>query len=252
MYFYKLRRCVRPTALTLILALAACGTTPPPPAPAVAEPVAVPEPPPPPRILTLVTVPDPARFPVIDEAHPAKFFGSVGRLVASADANAKTAEFTAAARHLNLRLGADVTASLEQALQRDGWLIHRIDVPRDRPDALLADPTAYVGDGEAVLDVAIGSAGYQATTISDPYGPCVTVLARLSSPAAPAVALYTEQISYGSCAFPGYAALPAPPGYRYDSYEDLALHDAAAVEGLRRAAATLAQRIAPEVSRALP
>jgi len=247
------RRCFPPAALTLILALAACGTTPAP-APVVPEPVVAPEPlpPPPPRILTLLTVPDPARFPVIDEAHPAKFFGSVGRLVASADANAKTAEFTAAARRLNLHLGTDVTAALEQALQRDGWIIHRIEIPRDRPDALLADPAAYLGDGEAVLDVAIGSAGYQATTISDPYGPCVTVLARLSSPAVPSAALYTEQISYGSCAFPGYAALPAPPGYRYDSYDDLALHDAAAVEGLRHAAGTVAQRIASEVSRALP
>jgi hypothetical protein len=245
-------RGVRPLAFALILALAACGTTPPP-APAVPEPAAAPEPPPPPpRILTLIAVPDPARFPVIDEAHPAKFFGSVGRLVASADANAKTAEFTGAAQGLKLHLGADVTAALEQALQRGGWVIHRIDVPRDRPDALLADPLAYVGEGEAVLDVAIGSAGYEATTIADPYGPCVTVLARLSSAAAPSAALYTEQISYGSCAFPGYAALPAPPGYRYDSYDDLAGHAAAAVEGLRRAAGTLARRIAPQVNRALP
>jgi len=253
----------------LIFALTSCGTLPAgaPPAelaeaPALPEPAPPPpEPPPPepapPRVLTLLTVADPLRYPVVDEGHPAKYFGSVGRLVASADANSKTSDFTEAARRLDLRLGAELTAALERTLQRDGWIVRRVELTRDRPDALLADPAAYAGDGEAVLDVAIGSAGYSATTIDDPYGPCVTVLARLSAASrartvTPAQPLYTEQISAGSCAFPGYAALPGPAAFRYDSYDALAAHAAAAVDGLRRAAGAVALRIGPEVARSLP
>jgi hypothetical protein len=246
----------RAGALALICALTACGSpaTPEPVvAPPVPEPAILPEPPPPPpRVLTVLVVPEPLRLPVVDEAHPAKYFGSVGRLLASADANAKTAEFTAATHHLGLHLGADITVTLEQALQRDGWVLHQVDVPRDRPDALLADPAAYAGPGEAVLDVAIGSAGYMAAGISDPYGPCVTAQARLSTATEPAVTLYTEQISYGACAFPGYAALPAVPGYRYDSYDQLAIQAGTAADGLRHGAAAIAQRVAPQVVRALP
>jgi hypothetical protein len=240
-------------ALVLACALAACGSEPPvvQPAPELVAPPE-PPPPPPPRVLTLVVVPDPQRFPVIDEAHPAKYFGSVGRLFATADANAKTDDFTGWAHRLDAHLGADLTAVLEQGLQRQGWVVRRADVPRDRPDALLADPTEAAGPGEAVLDVVLASAGYMAAGISDPYGPCVTAQARLTSAAEQPATLYTEQISYGACAFPGYAALPAAPGYRYDSYDDLAAHAGGALEGLRRGTAAIAQRIAPQVVRALP
>jgi hypothetical protein len=242
-------------ALVLACAVAGCGSEPPAVQPAP-EPVAIvapePPPPPPPRILTLVVVSDPQRFPVVDEAHPAKYFGSVGRLFATADADAKTDDFTAWAHRLDLHLGADLTAALDQGLQRQGWIVRRADVARDRPDALLADPTDHAGPGEAVLDVALVSAGYMAAGISDPYGPCVTTQARLSTATEPPATLYTEQISYGACAFPGYAALPAGPGYRYDSYDDLAAHAGAAADGLRRGTAAIAQRIAPQVVRALP
>lgn len=256
MHVCRRRAGLRPVLTALIFALTSCETPPAEaPAPEAAAAPALPAPmpePPPPRVLTLLTVPDPLRYPVVDEGHPAKYFGSVGRLLASADANSKTADFTAAARRLDLHLGTELTTALERALQRDGWVIRRVELVRDRPDAPLADPAAYAGDGEAVLDVAIGSAGYSAVTIDDPYGPCVTVLARLSTTSRPAQPLYTEQISAGSCAFPGYAALPGPPGFRYDSYDTLAAHAAAAVDGLRRAAATVALRIGPEVARSLP
>ena len=252
MHVHQRRAGLGPALTALIFALTSCGTPPAetPPAEIPAAP-ALPEPPPP-RVLTLLTVPDPRRYPVVDEGHPAKYFGSVGRLLASADANSKTAEFTDAARRLDLHLGAELTTVLERALQREGWVVRRVEPVRDRPDGLVADPAAYAGDGEAVLDVAIGSAGYSAATIDDPYGPCITVLARLSTASRPAQPLYTEQISAGSCAFPGYAALPGPAGFRYDSYDALAAHTAAAVDGLRRAAGAVALRIGPEVARSLP
>jgi hypothetical protein len=106
-------------------------------------------------------------------------FGPLGAL---ADANiqeGRAADYLGALQGRGYSPPAVLTQDITAELQKDGFAVTSLSVPRPTPAFLAHYPAAAEGHGDAYLDVAIVNYGYLAGAITAPYHPLVGLQYRL-------------------------------------------------------------------------
>lgn len=173
-----------------------------------------------------------SEYRVVNAGHPGNYFGLIGGLIALADAQIKTSEFSAAA----IKAGLDVTPEFRRLIiagvDKRGYKAKVIAAERrqgggfvDRYDALDSECDAYVD--------AIVFAGYIAPSPTADYFPSVGANVRVVKRRTGEI-VYRDAIAYGySSGATNIVQITADPQYRFKDFAALMANVPLAVQGLK-------------------
>jgi hypothetical protein len=186
-------------------------------------------------------------YAVINVGHVGNAFGLIGALVATADIQGKTTEFTAAMKSRGFDLAKEYRDAMRQALESRGYVVKVI--PVDRPRGFFLDyydgldPTV-----DAYFDSNIGGAYLCASATSD-YLPSVRSNTRVVKRRTREV-VYQEIVSYGYESRIGAPVMIASGAeFRYADHAALMANADRALVGLRNGIPLLVDRTVRDLSR---
>ena len=165
---------------------------------------------------------------------------SSGAIVASADIQGKTADFTKAMQTRGLDAAAEYRDALRKGLEARGFVVKIIAV--ERPRGLFLDQYDTLDPSvDAYLDSNIGAAYLCASATSD-YLPAVRANTRMVKRATREI-VYREIVAYGYELKAGQpVSIASADSYRYKDHADLMAHPDQALDGLRIGIAAVADR----------
>jgi hypothetical protein len=183
--------------------------------------------------------------------HPGMGFGLVGGLIAAADIQSKTNDFTAKMKELNYDPREEITGALAKELSACGYEVTVMDVARPKPaildsyddiDAkLVAKPDAYV-------DLVLNWSGYFTASPTADYIPTVRALVRVVKRQSKEIA-YQELINYGYEMRRSQAInLTANGGYSFHDFKALMAEPARALEGMRLGIPLIAHQVSRDIA----
>lgn len=190
-------------------------------------------------------------YAVQNLGHPGTSFGLIGALVAVADMQSKSTEFTVAAKDTKFDAVGEFTLALEKQLTAAGYNVRRIDVKREKQDFL--DSYSSLDPGvDAYFDPVMLYVGYTSASAATPYLPSVRVRGRMVKRGGAEI-LYSELVIYGY-QFTGIEAvnLPADSKYQFPNFSDLKANVPLAAEGVRVGLPLVADRFGTDLKRAAP
>jgi len=163
--------------------------------------------------------------------HVGLSFGLIGGLIAMADMNGKTSEFTKAAKASGLALASEYQTELVREVEKAGYVVKILQIQRPKSAFL----SAYDGLDD-LCDVYLDStiyAGYMSASGITDYVPAVRAAIRVVKRSTKDV-LYQEYVAYGY-EFRGAQAISisSDPKYRFKDHPTLMANMPLAVEGLR-------------------
>ncbi len=195
----------------------------------------------------LLEPPQIVEYPVVNLGHPGMGFGLIGGLVAAADIQSKTDEFTKKLKSRNFDLRGECRKALEAELNQAGYKITVISVQRDKPGFV----QAYEGinaTADAYLDV-VCSTGYLAAGPTTPYVPTVMLNARMIKRSTQEI-IYQEIVSYGyENRFLQSVNITADVQYNFSSFDSLTQNDERALEGIRKGIPIVVKRLVRDIAR---
>jgi len=199
------------------------------------------------KTIAVLPVPVPKEHFVNILHHPGLNFGLIGGLVAAAELQSKTDQFTAAVKqNKDFNLAQDFVKSLQSDTTGLTFQLASVDLPADRTD-FLSDYSGVKVEADAYLDIVVRSAGYTAQYPSTPYIPSIYAPVRLVDAKTKEV-LYSTLIQYGD-ANPILEVSHIQPAdsFRYSNFESLINNQAQAASGLKEGAEKIGQRIVSEL-----
>ena len=186
-------------------------------------------------------------YSVINVGHVGNAFGLIGALVASADIQGKTNEFTAAMKSRGFDLAKEYRDALRKALESRGYVAKIIPVDRPRGYFLdlydTLDPTV-----DAYVDTNVG-ASYLAASATADYLPSVRSNTRVVKRRTREV-VYQEILNYGYESRYGQPVMIASDAeFRYKDHATLMANADRALVGLRNGIPLLVDRTMRDLSR---
>ncbi|MDY0884512.1 hypothetical protein ACFPL7_04170 [Dongia soli] len=147
----------------------------------------------------------------------------------------------------HLTLGADLSSALQADLQKLGYTVTVVSLAAARPGELSTDYSSLKGQADAVLDLAIPSAGYAYRTWN-PYEPAVMVRAQLTDLKTQRV-LYSDIYSYARRHNGGDTLLQPSSGYEFRSKDAVFKDPQRAANGIRSSVQPIAAQISTALKR---
>jgi hypothetical protein len=198
--------------------------------------------------IALVPAREPDSLSVENRGGPAAFFALPGYLIQRNAQQKMSADLTAAARNLSLKLGEEMTAALRGELVAKGYEVVLVaDVPRPKDDPNGVDYGRLKTDADGVLTVDIFGTGLYSGQFSTDYLPRLNVTVYILSRNGQED-IFSHSVYYGADA--GEAAedqIPSDPKYTYSSFEVAMQRHASIVEsyraGIKGIAALMAQQL---------
>ena len=133
--------------------------------------------------ISIVRVPEPANYAVVNLGHPGMAFGLIGGLVADADENSKEGRLTAAFKENGVAVGNELTNQLVAKLSSAGYRVDVIEGSWTVTDGFQElDYGTIHSDADAVLVVKPTISGFVTTSPIADYEPTFKVLATLMGP----------------------------------------------------------------------
>ena len=207
--------------------------------------------------LTIIAVPpaaQPGSLTALNLADLLYEFGAVGRIAATSVETVSGNELTEATRREGgIDLGAELTASIAKALEKQGYRIASPATAPSRPipNKAFPDYAGFRARADAVLDIIITDAGYRGTLVL-PYRPFVRVSVHLVVPDGQRT-LYSEQLAYDSDTVTGRTAGRSvghpDAGCTFQTKDDLMKAVPHAIECLRTGVELTARTIAIDLQR---
>lgn len=176
------------------------------------------------RTVALVRVAEPPAYVANDFGNPGLMFGALGGAVAGASSANAGKSVDQLAGEAGFKAGEQLTEKLRTGLEANGYQVRVVDAQRPKPGKLLETVDAVpAGDADAVLDVAIESAGYatEHPMFSPHWRPAAQVQVALVDRRT-GEALYSEKFMYGyhNPLLSG-TDLDAPPSYQFKDKDAL-------------------------------
>lgn len=199
------------------------------------------------KTIAVLPIPTPKENFVDIIHHPALSFGLVGGLVAAAEFQSKTDQFTAVVKqNKDFNLAQDFVKTLQAETGSFAFQLASVDIPGDRTD-FLSDYSGIKSDADAYLDIVVRTAGYTAQSHSTPYIPNLHVPVRLIDAKTKQV-LYSTLILYGDAnRFLDATHIQPAESFRFTNFETLIKGQEQAAIGLKEGATKISQRIVSEL-----
>lgn len=199
------------------------------------------------KTIAVLPVPLPKEHFVNILHHPGLSFGLVGGLIAAAELQSKTDQFTAAVKQdKDFNLAQDFVKALQSGTTGISFQLASADTPADRTD-FLSDYSGVKTDADAYLDIVVRSAGYTAQYPSTPYIPSIYAPVRLVDAKTKQV-LYSALLQYGDAnPILDVSHIQPAESFRYTNFEALMNNQMQAASGLRAGAEKISQRIVSEL-----
>jgi len=200
------------------------------------------------RKIAIVSVNSPEEYSVAMVNHPGNSFGLIGALVAAADVNSMSTEFTRLQGETRNQIGPDLENAITKALSEEGTF----EVVQVAPGSMGKPRTAFLNDYppaecDAYLDVVIQQAGYLAQFASTPYLPTLSVPVRLVDAKSKTV-LYTTTFFMTDGDVPsGGKQLVPDSRYGFKNFDELKAALGRSDEGLKKGVSKLAQHVAADL-----
>lgn len=188
-----------------------------------------------------------AEYPVVNVGHIGNSLGLIGAVVASADRELKTKEFTAAAQARGLDAAKQYEGALKAGLEKLGYRV--VLIPVERPRGLFLDSYDTLDPGvDVYVDTNVGAA-YLAASGSADYLPNVGANTRVVKRVSKDI-VYREIVNYGYESRAGAAvSVASDPRYRYKDFPTLMANVDDAVEALKIGVAKVAERTLLDLAR---
>lgn len=195
----------------------------------------------------LLDPPTITEYPVVNMGHPGLGFGLIGGLVAAADIQAKTDEFTKKIKSRNFDLREECRKLLGTELSQAGYKTTVVTVQREKPGFWQTYET-IPAKADAYLDV-VCSAGYLSAGPASPYVPTLMLNARMVKRSTSEI-IYQEIVSYGyENRFLQAVNISADTQYYFSNFESLTQNDARALEGIRKGLPLVVKRLVQDIRR---
>jgi hypothetical protein len=180
--------------------------------------------------------------------HPGMSFGLIGGIIAAADMQSKSSEFTAKLKEREFDFAARLTDAIEAELLRQNFKVTRVNVTREKPE-LLTDYSVVKAEADAYLDWVINWQGYLTAAATTDYTPSARVAFRLVTPQKKEV-IYSELIGYGFQIGASQAVtLPADAKYTYSNFSKLISSIDEAVAGLSEGVPLISKQVGIDLAR---
>jgi hypothetical protein len=184
---------------------------------------------------------------VFNSGHIGQGFGLIGGLIAAADMQSKTNQFTELMKARNFKVSEEFQGILVSELQNLGYSVKIIKVQREKP-VFLENYDALDKDVDAYLDLGIG-AGYQCASTAADYIPTVRSGVRLVKKETSEI-LYQDIISYGYELRRAEAVcIAADQKFFFKTFDDVKKDPDLALQGLKEGVPLVAKRIAQDLTR---
>ena len=186
-------------------------------------------------------------YAVANLGHAGMGFGLIGGLIAAADMQSKTDQFTELMKARNFRLADEFQNILSTELQNVGYTV-RIVKPVRENTGFLESYDDLDKDVDAYLDSGVG-AGYMCASGSADYIPTVRSGVRLVKNGSKEI-IYQDLVAYGY-EYRRAEAITIAAGQKYffKDFGELEKEPDRALEGLRKGIPLVAKRIAQDLSR---
>jgi hypothetical protein len=179
--------------------------------------------------------------------HAGMGFGLIGGLIAAADIQSKTNQFTELMKARDLNVPDEFQSILVSELQNIGYSVRVLKPQRTKPD-FLENYDAIDKDVDSYLDLSI-SVGYLCASGTADYIPTVRAKVRLVKQGTNEI-LYQDIISYGYEFRAAQAvSIAADQQYFFKNFEALTSNPDLAMEGLKKGVPLVAKRIAQDLTR---
>jgi hypothetical protein len=201
--------------------------------------------------IAFIKIPEPPIYYAMDWGNPGMMFGAIGGAIAGAQINAETKQFNDMVSSTG-QLKAEIFYDrLSSDLQRLGYEIIPVEVPREEPGKLLE---SYDGlsqsNADAILDVVIAPMGIGYSTVNlfeRDFRPDVRINVNLISRYSKGV-LYAKSFMYGyHNPFMSATDLDAPESYFFKDFDTLMANKDKSIEGLKLGLTTVADQIATDL-----
>jgi hypothetical protein len=223
--------------LSLAMAITACG-----PAKVAVKPEAVTQI----SELALVRIAEPPAYVANDFGNPGMMFGAVGGAVAGASSENTGKNVDQLASEAGFRAGERLTEGIRAGLEASGYRVRIVEAPRTAPGKLLQGTGGVeADDADAILDVAIESAGYatEHPMFSPHWRPAAQVRVALLDRRS-GQPLYGEKFMYGyhNPLLSG-TDLDAPEAYQFKDKDALFANRETLIAGMAHAMDSVADAI---------
>lgn len=186
-------------------------------------------------------------YVVVNHGHVGAGFGLIGGLIAVADMQSKTNEFTELMKARNFNLAEEYQNMLNAELQNAGYTVKLIK-PERKKAAFLENYDNLDKDVDAYLDLGV-SAGYLCASSMSDYIPTVRSGVRLVKNGSKEI-IYQDILIYGYEQRWGNAVtFAADQKYFFKDFGELEKDPDRALEGLRAGIPTIAKRVAQDLQR---
>jgi hypothetical protein len=199
------------------------------------------------KTIGIIEPAQPEKYAVHNIGHAGMYFGLIGGLIAAADMNSKTDQFTELMKARGFNITEEFQKVLVEELKKAGYSIKLIKVRRENV-AFLESYEALDTEADVYLD-SIVSAGYLCASGGSDYIPAVRSGVRMVKRGSGEI-LYQDVIAYGYEARRSEAVcIAAPQEYYFKNFEALSSSPDRALEGLRTGIPLLAKRIAQDLAK---
>jgi hypothetical protein len=186
-------------------------------------------------------------FLVQNWGHPGMGFGLIGGIIAAADMQSKTTEFTTKMKAASFDPREEFTAALAQELRSTGYEVKVIEVKREKPTILQSYDALEEGH-DAYVDCVLNWSGYFTASAVSEYKPAMRVLVRMVKRKTKEIA-YQELVNYGYEMRASQAVnLTADAKYSFGNFSDLMAKPDLALEGMRTGIPLLARQVARDLA----
>ena len=174
--------------------------------------------------------------------HPGLGFGLIGGLVAAADMQSKTTNFTAKLKPYNFDPAQEFTSALAEELRAGGYEVKVIEVARPKP-AMLESYDALDPEPDAYVDSVLNWSGYFTASAVANYQPAMHALVRVVKRRTKEIA-YQELINYGYEMRGGKSVnISADRKYSFGNFDALMASPDLALEGMRNGIPLLVKQV---------
>jgi hypothetical protein len=186
-------------------------------------------------------------YMVMNFGHAGMAFGLIGGVIAAADMQSKTNDFTEMMKVRDFKIVEEFENALTGELQNAGYTVKLLKVRREKPK-FLDSYDALDKDADAYLDLRLG-AGYFCASAFDDYVPMVSSGVRLVKRGTNDVA-YQDLIGYGyEPPIGNPVIIAADKKYCFEDFDALKKEPDRAMEGLRKGVPLVAKRIAQDLTK---